>query len=110
MRRSVDWAFAGLASNGPWEELFYRAMLYGTTQTQVVPRVFTSEELARIEAPTLLVLGELERIYRPDKAARAPAAHAVGAGRADPPRASRHCDRQPRCRQRLRQSRVCRRR
>lgn len=23
MRRSVDWAFAGLASNGPWEELFY---------------------------------------------------------------------------------------
>ena len=31
-----------------------------------------------------------------------PAAHAVGAGRADPPRASRHCDRQPRGRQRLR--------
>ena len=62
---------AGLASNGRWEELFYRAMLYGTTQTQVVPRVFSGEEVARIEAPTLLVLGELERIYRPDKAARA---------------------------------------
>ena len=71
MRRSVDWAFAGLASNGPWEELFYRAMLHGRTQTQVVPKVFTREELARIEAPTLLVLGERERIYRPDKAGRA---------------------------------------
>lgn len=46
-------------------------MLYGRTQTRVVPRVFTREELARIEAPTLLVLGERERIYRPDKAGRA---------------------------------------
>jgi hypothetical protein len=44
MRRSVDWACAGLASNGPWEELFYRAMLSGRTQAQVVPRVFTREE------------------------------------------------------------------
>ena len=71
MRRSVDWAFAGLPSNGPWEELFYRAMLYGTTQTRVMPRVFTGEELARIEAPTLLLVGEQERIYRPEKAASA---------------------------------------
>jgi pimeloyl-ACP methyl ester carboxylesterase len=71
MRRSVDWAFAGLPSNGPWEELFYRAMLYGTTQTRVMPRVFTHEELARIEAPTLLLVGEQERIYRPEKAASA---------------------------------------
>ena len=46
-------------------------MLYGRTQTRVVPRVFTREELARIEAPTLLVLGERERIYPPDKAGRA---------------------------------------
>jgi pimeloyl-ACP methyl ester carboxylesterase len=71
MRRSVDWAFAGLPSDGPWEELFKLSMVHGSTQSRVFPRVYTAQELARIEVPTLLILGDREKIYRASDAKRA---------------------------------------
>jgi pimeloyl-ACP methyl ester carboxylesterase len=63
MRRSLNWAWAGLPSLGPWTELFFLAMVHGSTQSRVVPRVFTKEELSRIDAPTLLLVGSHEKIY-----------------------------------------------
>ncbi|MDF2748492.1 MAG: esterase family protein [Propionibacteriaceae bacterium] len=66
MRRCVNWAWAGLPSDGAWNELFYLTMVHGSTQSRVFPRVFTEEQLARIEAPTLLLVGDHERIYPPD--------------------------------------------
>jgi hypothetical protein len=42
-------------------------LMNGTTATQVFPRVFSREELSRIEAPTLLLVGDREKIYRPDE-------------------------------------------
>lgn len=66
MRRSLKWAWAGLPSNSSWNELFYLTMVHGSTQSRVFPRVFTAEELARIEAPTLLMVGDHEKIYPPE--------------------------------------------
>jgi pimeloyl-ACP methyl ester carboxylesterase len=63
MRHSLNWAWAGLPSDGPWNELFYLAMVHGSTQCRVFPRVFTAEELSRITASTLLLVGDHEKIY-----------------------------------------------
>ena len=71
MRHSVNWAHAGLPGDGLWSELFYLTMVHGSTQTRIYPRVFTAEELARIKAPTLVLIGDRERVYPPSKARRA---------------------------------------
>jgi pimeloyl-ACP methyl ester carboxylesterase len=71
MRRSVDWMRAGLPSEHIWEELFNQVMVHGKTTSQVFPRVYTGEELAQIKAPTLLILGDHEKIYPVDEASRA---------------------------------------
>jgi pimeloyl-ACP methyl ester carboxylesterase len=63
MRHSVNWAHAGVPGDGLWSELFYLTMVHGSTQTRIYPRVFTAEELARIKAPTLLLIGDRERVY-----------------------------------------------
>ncbi len=46
-------------------------MLHGSTQRRLFPRVFTADELARISAATLLIVGDHERVYRPDVVKRA---------------------------------------
>lgn len=71
MRRSVDWMRAGLPGEHIWEELFNQVMVHGKTTSQVFPRVYTGEELAQIKAPTLLILGDHEKIYPVDEASRA---------------------------------------
>lgn len=71
MRRSVDWVHAGLPGDGPWQELFYLTMVHGSTQSRVFPHVFSDQELSGISSPTMLVIGDHERIYRPDDASRA---------------------------------------
>jgi pimeloyl-ACP methyl ester carboxylesterase len=38
-------------------------MMHGTTRVQVFPRVYKPAELALIKAPTLLLLGDREKIY-----------------------------------------------
>jgi pimeloyl-ACP methyl ester carboxylesterase len=63
MRHGIDWVRAGLPSDPLWEALFYLVMMHGGTRNQVFPRVFTPAELAQIKAPTLLLLGDREKIY-----------------------------------------------
>ncbi len=72
VRHRLDWAFAGLPSAGPWYDLFALAMKHGSTQSRVFPRVYDAAALARIKAPTLLLLGDRERVY-PAQAASAAA-------------------------------------
>jgi pimeloyl-ACP methyl ester carboxylesterase len=71
MRRSVDWMHDGLPRDPLWEPLFYRSMVYGNLTNQVFPRIYSKEEFDQIEAPVMLILGDHERIYSPDRAARA---------------------------------------
>jgi pimeloyl-ACP methyl ester carboxylesterase len=63
MRSSVDWMHAGLAPDPVWEPLFYESMKHGRLINRVFPRVFSKDELATIQAPVLLVLGQKEVIY-----------------------------------------------
>ena len=71
MRACEDWIYAGLPRDPAWGELFTLVLLHGGTVNQVFPRVFTRDELARIQAPVLLILGDRERIYPADSAAAA---------------------------------------
>ena len=68
MRHSIEWMHAGLPKNRAWVELFNLVLLYGRGTNQVFPRVFSAEELAQIKAPTLLILGDHEKIYPPHAA------------------------------------------
>lgn len=70
MRRAVEWMRAGLPSDGPWDELFQRVLLHGQGTNRVFPRVYRKEELARIAAPTLLLVGDREKIYPVDSVVR----------------------------------------
>ncbi|MGC2241117.1 MAG: alpha/beta hydrolase [Acidimicrobiia bacterium] len=63
MRRSVDWMHGGLPSDPLWEPLFYQTLVNGKLLNRVFPRVYTKAEFDQIEAPTLLILGEADRIY-----------------------------------------------
>ncbi|MGA7097211.1 MAG: alpha/beta fold hydrolase [Acidimicrobiia bacterium] len=63
MRRSVEWMHDGLPPDPLWEPLFLDTMVHGMLLNRVFPRVYTRAELDRIEAPTLLILGEQDRIY-----------------------------------------------
>ncbi len=63
MRSSIDWMLHGLPRDPLWEPLFYETMKYGRLINKVFPRVYTSEELAEVKAPVLLVFGGREVIY-----------------------------------------------
>jgi len=63
MHRSVDWMHKNLTADPLWEPLFYRSMAYGGLINQVFPRVYSSDEFAKIKARTLLILGDKEVIY-----------------------------------------------
>jgi pimeloyl-ACP methyl ester carboxylesterase len=65
MRHAVTWMHAGLPMDGAWSELFFLNMVHGSMTTQILPRVYSREELRLIKAPTLLIVGDRERIYRP---------------------------------------------
>jgi pimeloyl-ACP methyl ester carboxylesterase len=71
MDRAVDWMNAGLPSDAPWDALFRLALTHGTGANRVFPRVYSPEEFAQIEAPTLLIVGDHERIYAPAAAIEA---------------------------------------
>jgi len=70
MRGAINWMHADLPGDPLWEPLFYRVMLYGSTRVQIFPKVYSAAELAQIKAPTLLLLGEQEKVYPPRDAAR----------------------------------------
>ena len=70
MEHTLDWMYAGLPRDEMWDCLFYQLMLHGTTTTQVFPRVYRPEELSLIQAPTMLLLGDHERVYQPEAAIR----------------------------------------
>jgi pimeloyl-ACP methyl ester carboxylesterase len=62
---------AGLPIDPAWYALFTLVMEHGTNTSQVFPRIYSSEELAQIKAPTLLLLGEQEQIYPAQEASQA---------------------------------------
>jgi pimeloyl-ACP methyl ester carboxylesterase len=62
---------AGLRSDGPWDVLFRLALIHGTGANRVFPRLYSAEDFAQIEAPTLLIVGDHERIYTPQAAIQA---------------------------------------
>ncbi len=68
VRHSMDWMRAGLPRDPAWEELFRLILMHGSVTNQVFPRVYTAAELAQIRAPTLLLLGDREKIYPPPEA------------------------------------------
>jgi pimeloyl-ACP methyl ester carboxylesterase len=68
MRACESWMYAGLPRDPVWSQLFRLTLLHGGTANQVFPRVFTREDLVRIQAPVLLILGDRERIYRAEAA------------------------------------------
>ena len=71
MRTAANWMRAGLPRDPVWDPLFLAVLLHGSTANRVWPRVYEREELSRIRAPILLLLGDRERIYRPEAAAAA---------------------------------------
>ncbi|HEY8178662.1 MAG TPA: alpha/beta fold hydrolase [Candidatus Limnocylindria bacterium] len=71
MRACEGWMYAGLPRDPAWSKLFNLVLLHGGTANQVFPRVFTRDELARIRASVLLILGDRERIYRAEDASDA---------------------------------------
>lgn len=73
MNRAVDWMNAGLPRDESWDPLFRLALIHGTGANRVFPRVYTPEEFARVEAPTLLLIGDHEKIYSPAAAVEAAA-------------------------------------
>lgn len=71
IHHSLRWMYAGLPKEDAWDRLFYQLMLHGSMTTQILPKVYKKEELSRIQATTLLLLGDREKIYRPGAAIRA---------------------------------------
>lgn len=67
---SINWIRNGLLPDPVWEQLFYRALLYGGMTSQIFPKVYSLEELRQIKTPTLLLIGDREKIYRPQDAIR----------------------------------------
>jgi pimeloyl-ACP methyl ester carboxylesterase len=67
IQRSIDWSANGIATDKGWETLFYLQLLHGGTATQVVPRVFSAQDLRTISAPVLLIVGDREVIYLPEQ-------------------------------------------
>ena len=69
MRWSNHWMHKGLPPDPRWEPLFYRLLVYGGLINQVLPKVYSKEEFARIHAPVLFLLGEREAVYNSLKSA-----------------------------------------
>jgi pimeloyl-ACP methyl ester carboxylesterase len=70
-RHGLDWMQAGLPRDPAWAELFYLTLRHGAMTTRILPRVYTAQEFAQIQVPSLLILGERERIYNPQVCAAA---------------------------------------
>jgi pimeloyl-ACP methyl ester carboxylesterase len=72
---AADWMRSSAPTNTQWEALFKLYMLYGTGARYLFPAVFSSEDLRRVNTPTLLLIGEKEVIYPPKAAIRAAEKH-----------------------------------
>jgi pimeloyl-ACP methyl ester carboxylesterase len=70
VRHSLEWLRNGLPLDPAWGELFYLTLLYGSGANPLFPRVYAPVELGRVTTPTLLLIGDRERIYRPADAIR----------------------------------------
>ena len=71
MRTAANWMRAGLPRDPAWDPLVLAVLDHGGSANRLWPRVYTSEELGRIRASVLLLLGDRERIYPPQAAAAA---------------------------------------
>jgi pimeloyl-ACP methyl ester carboxylesterase len=65
---SIEWMRNGAPLDSTWADLFYHYLLNGTGARMIFPRVFKPEELRRLRTPTLLLIGDKEVIYQPQKA------------------------------------------
>ncbi|MHB1133859.1 MAG: alpha/beta fold hydrolase [Chloroflexota bacterium] len=70
IRHSVNWIRNGLPLDPLWEDLFYQALLHGGGTNRVFPKVYSRQALSQMTTPTLLLIGDRERIYRPEDAIR----------------------------------------
>ena len=68
IERAMRWCQQGLAMDEDWERLFLASLLEGRSQNRVFPAVFRDEELKQVRTPVLLLVGDHETIYRPQKA------------------------------------------
>ena len=65
IQNGLVWMRAGLPVNEAWEKLFYLCMRDGGATNQLFPHVYKQEDLDRIHTPTLLLVGDREKIYDP---------------------------------------------
>ncbi len=63
IRHAVKWCENRVPFDPAWKELFHKTLKYGKGVSQVFPSVYTDEQLKKLEVPTLLLLGDRERIY-----------------------------------------------
>lgn len=68
IQRGMRWCQQGLPMDGDWEQLFLASLLEGRSQNRIFPAVFNDEELKQIRTPVLLLIGDHEVIYKPQKA------------------------------------------
>lgn len=68
IRRGMRWCGQGLPGDAVWEQMFLNCMYEGTPTNRVFPAIFTDEELQQVCTPTLLLVGDHEVIYTPQKA------------------------------------------
>lgn len=69
VKQAYDWLWQGFAMDDCMAHLRSLTSLYGTPR-HCPPSVFTAEELRRIRVPVLLLIGDHEVIYRPERVIR----------------------------------------
>ncbi len=70
VHNSLEWMRNGLPVDPAWGKLFLFCMLHGGMSNQLSPKVYKPEELGKIKTPTLLLIGDRERIYKPEETIR----------------------------------------
>jgi pimeloyl-ACP methyl ester carboxylesterase len=70
IRNGLEWMQAGLPHDNAWDKLFFLCMRDGGATNQLFPRVYKQEELDKIHTPTLLLVGDREKIYDPKTVTR----------------------------------------
>ena len=65
--KSAEWIQQGIAFDKSWSDLQQVTYAYGKPINKVFPVVFKKKELQQFHNPTLLLIGDREVIYKPEK-------------------------------------------
>ncbi len=68
VERGIRWCLQGVPVEAAWERLFLACLLDGLSLNRIFPAVFTDDELRQVETPVLLLLGDHEVVYSPQRA------------------------------------------